>query len=500
MMSYFDNPRAKLIRWHAKEFKCNYSSWTPRFRGPEIFFHEARQVLKRHNQGEPFGLPLSVLHRRFHFQKRLDLRGYDDLGFTDHFRDDVASEPTEKFNREQARKQAESLAKTKDAEDEKGGEDEEDDEAVESTDQDVPRTLWTFTHEYDAKVLEGEIFIRRRHRIVGPVISSDLNRRRLQCAGFARLLHGLELPVCKHEFCRSTCFEGQTFSNLLDEYLEEDYDFKHAEHLARFEILESVKDLRGSIVVKDIGRIPSSVTSDYLFRDTEEEDPDRILQRRLYGIASLGPPGLRQGRKRRSREDRRSSRSHRESIEVYDSDFISYPAMSRSCTKCCTNFTLAISGFVAQSWWALELVTYHNLGDCRSPTEGLWHVFNAVGSEGRCGYPPGVIRDRWYGVTKENILDDETWQQNRCAEKVRCYGRLLEGSGNQAEAYVRSRRGIRMDSRGWDMGQGGCVPFDESSEVEMVVRGAWHGFVGHWSYATFCAPPSGYEDSSGEWE
>ncbi|KAK8062181.1 hypothetical protein PG997_014278 [Apiospora hydei] len=357
MMAYFDNPRAKLIRWHAKEYKCNYSSWTPRFRGPEIFFHEARQVLKRHRQG--------------------------------------SSRP--------CRSLAESIAEAEDAEYEESeeDEDEEDDEGVESSDQAAPGSLWKFTHEYDAKVLEGDLFIRRRHRILGPVISSDRDMKRLQSTDFARLLHGLELPVCKHVFCRSTCFEGQTFSNVLDEFLEGGYDFKHAEHLARFEILESVKDLRGSIVGNDIGRIPSSVTSDYLFRDTEEEDPDRILQRRLHGIASLGPPGLRQVRKHRSREDRRSSRSHRESIEVM------YQMLYRLYTR---HFRLRDPVSVG-----LELVTYHNLGDCRSPTEGLWHGFNAVGSEGRCGYPPGVIRDRWYGVTKENILDEETWQRNRYA-------------------------------------------------------------------------------------
>ncbi|KAK7995795.1 hypothetical protein PG991_015262 [Apiospora marii] len=322
--TYFDNPKARLIQWHLQKIQSHSLCWRPRINGPEIHFHEARQVLKRHNLGQPHGLPLSVLQRRFHFQKRLDLRGLDDLDFTDHFDEAVAEKLTQDFHESRASQsqQGEAGAEEDDGLGDPGA---------------CGGTLWTFTHEYDARVSEGilqpegELLIRRRHRITGPVISADPDTWQLQSQDFARLLYSLELPVCRHLFCRSP--------PLMKDRLFEPVDLelvRRGESLAfAARYLKSVRRFRGPTAGNGVGRLPGSVARAVLVGDA------------------------------------RTSR-------VHDADSIAHPDMSTSCVQCNTDLTLALSTSVAGTRWALELVTYHNLGDCARPDgkEG-WGALNA---------------------------------------------------------------------------------------------------------------------------
>ncbi|KAK6836914.1 hypothetical protein PG987_007409 [Apiospora arundinis] len=168
---YFHDPKAKLIQWRPTTVQRRQLSWQPRVNGPEVFFHEARQVLKRHHLGEPHGLPLTVLQRRYHFQKRLNLRGYDDLDFSDHFNDEIATELTESFKESQEKKLQgkEKPTSVKEADNH------------EATDA-AAGTLWTFTHEYDAKVLEGDLFVHvyTRSPVDGEDILDDSRDTRLK--------------------------------------------------------------------------------------------------------------------------------------------------------------------------------------------------------------------------------------------------------------------------------------------------------------------------------
>lgn len=54
--------------------------------------------------------------------------------------------------------------------------------------------MWKFYHEYKAKIIDGELFIRRFHRVTGPPVLSWK---------FTKLIHDLSLPVCQHLFTRT---------------------------------------------------------------------------------------------------------------------------------------------------------------------------------------------------------------------------------------------------------------------------------------------------------
>ncbi|KAM5354403.1 hypothetical protein ACJ41O_001052 [Fusarium nematophilum] len=54
----------------------------------------------------------------------------------------------------------------------------------------------------------------------------------------------------------------------------------------------------------------------------------------------------------------------------------------RSCTLCLTDYMISIRGNEAEEDWSLELVTYHRLGSCRSPSEAAWACLEQRGSLG----------------------------------------------------------------------------------------------------------------------
>ncbi|KAK6859087.1 hypothetical protein PG995_004940 [Apiospora arundinis] len=337
---YFHDPKAKLIQWRPTTVQRRQLSWQPRVNGPEVFFHEARQVLKRHHLGEPHGLPLSVLQRRFHFQKRLNLRGYDDLDFSDHFSDEVATELTKSFKECQEKKVQGKKKPTsvKEADNH------------EATDA-AAGTLWKFTHEYDAKVLEGDLFVYRRHLISGPVISSDPDEQNLQTEDFTRLLHDLELPICRHVYTRSPV-DGE---DVLDD--------------SRDNRPKALFALRGPTTEGHIGRIPSRGT--------------------LPDIA----PEVTKGTFRFWR----------------DPGFAEPPPWSRSCERCWTDYTYTIPISRTERRWAFELATYHNLGKCQSPDaeEKPWARLNGMARTMR-HVTAGTTRERWDGATKDELVDDDS--------------------------------------------------------------------------------------------
>ncbi|KAF6809852.1 hypothetical protein CSOJ01_06683 [Colletotrichum sojae] len=63
-----------------------------------------------------------------------------------------------------------------------------------------PETVWRFTHETSARVINDELILRRSHDVIGPPFTSE--------SQFAHVIKALELPVCRHILCASSVPRG----------------------------------------------------------------------------------------------------------------------------------------------------------------------------------------------------------------------------------------------------------------------------------------------------
>lgn len=154
-------------------------AWKPRTEGPVIFLSEAYQVMNRHRLGHPFGLPLESLERQFYCERYLTLDKEELVG--DHF-------SLQKFThgrRPLTRHRRDRIIDESSPESGIGRD---------LSEPSPPAQLWKFYHEYKAKIIDGELFICRIHRLTGPPVASWR---------FTKLLHDLALPVCQHLFTRT---------------------------------------------------------------------------------------------------------------------------------------------------------------------------------------------------------------------------------------------------------------------------------------------------------
>ncbi|KAH8892449.1 hypothetical protein GQ53DRAFT_861755 [Thozetella sp. PMI_491] len=81
--------------------------------------------------------------------------------------------------------------------------------------------------------------------------------------------------------------------------------------------------------------------------------------------------------------------------------FVSCKQAVRSCTACLTDYSISICWQGTEKGWLIELVTYHQLGDCRSPHDWIWCVMADDDCDKRPRasqpkkYPPGIVKHRW---------------------------------------------------------------------------------------------------------
>lgn len=163
------------IRWGMTVSKLRSPViWRPQVTGPgrdvpEITFTEAHLVMNRHFYGGSYGLPIQNLESAFDFERNITVR--EDDTSLDHF-------PLENHSSNRIFDLRPLRQNTK---------------TVSSMRPSLPHaaTLWMFSHRTSAKIINNELFIRRRHSVIGPPC---------HVAYFSKVLDRLELPVCQHIF------------------------------------------------------------------------------------------------------------------------------------------------------------------------------------------------------------------------------------------------------------------------------------------------------------
>ncbi|KAI5864103.1 hypothetical protein GGS23DRAFT_562968 [Durotheca rogersii] len=87
-----------------------------------------------------------------------------------------------------------------------------------------------------------------------------------------------------------------------------------------------------------------------------------------------------------------------------------------SCGFCATDYTTTLERFNPENWhsqeqWRLTIVTYHQLGSCRSPSDPVWKAFNGTYHShlARSQLEPRSVEDKWFSTeahiyTRENPI------------------------------------------------------------------------------------------------
>lgn len=232
-------------------------AWEPRAEGPAIFFSEAYQVMNRHRLGQPFGLPLEALEQRLYCERYLTLD--DDEVVVDHF----SLLGVAHGRRPMTRNCRDRVTATPPASLEPGA----GGGLLQEPCQDAQ--LWKFYHEDKAKIINGELYIRRLHRLTGPPVETW---------EFAKLLFDLALPVCRHLFSRRTPALAQEFNPFRS------HDARTATHLPGMSYIPRFYFSAGDPFV---GSCVHCFT-DYAVRITEAVDGERGWELELATYHRLG--------------------------------------------------------------------------------------------------------------------------------------------------------------------------------------------------------------------
>ncbi|KAI9898648.1 hypothetical protein N3K66_007008 [Trichothecium roseum] len=159
----------------AEHMRKTEKSWKPEKHGPEILFADAHLVMNRYLYGDCHGLPLETLERSYDFERFIPsyksrVRTWDHFPLERHVPGDLRR-LRYKPSKELADAMARSSSKRAIA---RAG--------AECNPRPIPRSMqlqppgplpdeavpWRFSRRYEAKIIDGELYVRRSHHVVGP--------------------------------------------------------------------------------------------------------------------------------------------------------------------------------------------------------------------------------------------------------------------------------------------------------------------------------------------
>ena len=164
--------RSRRLTEHMRKTE---KSWKPEKHGPEILFADAHLVMNRHLYGDSHGLPLEALERSYDFERFIPsyksrVRTWDHFPLERHVSGDLRRlryKPSQELADAMARsKSKRAIARA----------------GAECDPRPIPRSMqlrppgplpdeavpWRFSHRYEAKIIDGELYVRRSHHVVGP--------------------------------------------------------------------------------------------------------------------------------------------------------------------------------------------------------------------------------------------------------------------------------------------------------------------------------------------
>ncbi|RSL68318.1 hypothetical protein CEP54_002813 [Fusarium duplospermum] len=151
-------------------------TWKPEAQGPEITFAEAHLVMNWHRTGGQRGLPISTFQRHYSFIRLISLEKEDTID--DHF-------PLEKHQPDDTWTTLPSKEEWLESQKQRHG-------AQTLPDHLGASTPWAFTHDYEAMVINDELYLSRTHHVKGPLVT---------LTKLLEVLETLTLPICEHIRC-----------------------------------------------------------------------------------------------------------------------------------------------------------------------------------------------------------------------------------------------------------------------------------------------------------